>query len=98
MISDSQRPVVDPSRPIVHRPLTFQPYHALAFLPMLGLLGGVWFANRVEPYVLGLPFLLFWIVMWVVAASAIMWGIWALDRRRGLAGSATDVIETEHAP
>jgi hypothetical protein len=50
---------------------------------MLGLLGGVWFANRTEPYVLGLPFLLFWIVMWVVSASVIMWIIWALDRARG---------------
>ena len=60
-----------------------RPYHALALLPMLGLLGGVWFANRVEPYVLGLPFLLFWIVMWVVGASVIMWIIWALDRARG---------------
>ena len=65
------------------RPGRFRAYHALAFLPMLGLLGGVWFANRTTPYVLGLPFLLFWIVMWVVAASAIMWTIWALDRARG---------------
>jgi hypothetical protein len=48
----------------------------------------VWFANRVEPHVLGLPFLLFWIVAWVVAASAIMWLIWVLDRNRGL--HATD--------
>ena len=73
--------------------------HALSALPFIGVLAGIFFANRVEPYVLGLPFLLFWIVMWVVAASAIMWGIWALDRRRGLAGSATDVVDgTEHTP
>ena len=81
------------------RPGGFRPYHALAFLPMFGLLGGVWFANRTEPYVLGLPFLLFWIVMWVVAASAIMWTIWALDRANGVGGtleSSTDM--TEHAP
>jgi hypothetical protein len=32
--------------------------------------------------VLGLPFLLFWIVLWVVATSATMWLIWTLDRRR----------------
>lgn len=66
------------------RPGGLRPYHALALLPMLGLLGGAWFANRVEPYVLGLPFLLFWIVLWVVGASVIMWIIWALDRSRGL--------------
>jgi uncharacterized protein DUF3311 len=57
-------------------------YHWLALVPPLALLGGLWFANRVEPYVLGLPFLLFWIVLWVVATSATMWLIWTLDRRR----------------
>jgi len=55
-------------------------YHWLAALPALGMLGGVPFANRVEPYVLGLPFLLFWIVAWVVATSAIMGAVLALDR------------------
>ena len=76
-----------------------RPYHALALLPMLGLLGGVWFANRTEPYVLGLPFLLFWIVMWVVSASVIMWIIWALDRARGQGAtlaSSRDTTEGTH--
>jgi len=59
-------------------------YHLLAVLPALGLVAGIPFANRVDPYVLGLPFLLFWIVAWVVATSAIMGTIWLLDRRRGV--------------
>ena len=29
--------------------------HMLAVLPFIGILGGISFANRVEPYVLGLP-------------------------------------------
>jgi hypothetical protein len=58
-----------------------RPYHAAAAVPTLGLLAGIPFANRVEPYVLGLPFLLFWIVAWVVATSGIMGVIWLLDRR-----------------
>jgi uncharacterized protein DUF3311 len=62
--------------------MTLRRYHLLAALPTIGLLAGVPFANRVEPYVLGLPFLLFWIVAWVVATSAIMWLIWALDHSR----------------
>lgn len=62
----------------------FRAYHLLAALPALCLLGGIPFANRVEPYVLGLPFLLFWIVAWVVATSAIMGLIWVLDRRGGV--------------
>ncbi len=54
-------------------------YHWLAALPALCMLGGVPFANRVEPYVLGLPFLLFWILLWVVATSGVMGLIYALD-------------------
>jgi len=60
----------------------FRAYHAAAAVPAIGLLAGIPFANRVEPYVLGLPFLLFWIVGWVVATSVIMGMIWALDRSR----------------
>jgi hypothetical protein len=33
--------------------------------------------------VLGLPFLLFWIVAWVVATSALVGVVYALDSRRG---------------
>ena len=36
--------------------------HVLAALPFLGILVGMFFANWVEPYVLGLPFVLFWVV------------------------------------
>lgn len=56
-------------------------YRWLAVVPAIGMLGGVPFANRVEPYVLGLPFLLFWIVAWVVATSATIGLIYALDQR-----------------
>lgn len=52
----------------------------LALLPVIGMLGGVPFANRVEPYVLGLPFLLFWIVLWVVITTGVMGIVYALDR------------------
>jgi hypothetical protein len=57
-------------------------YRWLAVVPAVGMLGGVPFANRVTPYVFGLPFLLFWVTAWVVLTSAIMWLIYALDRAR----------------
>ena len=60
-------------------------YRWLALLPAIGLLGGVPFANRVHPYVLGLPFLLFWIVAWVVATSALLGVVYLLDRARDAA-------------
>jgi hypothetical protein len=53
--------------------------HVLAALPFLGILGGIFFANRVEPFVLGMPFILFWIVLWVVLTSVIMAIIYNLD-------------------
>ena len=70
-----------------------RPYRWLALLPMLGILVGIPFANRVHVYVMGLPFLLFWIVAWVVITSALMAVIESLDRRRDAedaAGGAKD--------
>jgi Protein of unknown function (DUF3311) len=58
-----------------------RPVYLLAVLPFLGLLGGIPFANRVTPFVLGLPFILFWIVLWVVISSLIMWVIYTMDPR-----------------
>ena len=56
-------------------------YHLLAALPSIGLLGGVPFANRVHSLVLGLPFLLLWMLGWVVATSACMTVLYVIDRR-----------------
>jgi hypothetical protein len=55
--------------------------HALAALPFAGILVGTFFANSVEPYVLGLPFALFWVVMWVVVSAGLMAIVYRLDTR-----------------
>ncbi|HEX6600795.1 MAG TPA: DUF3311 domain-containing protein [Gemmatimonadaceae bacterium] len=55
-------------------------HHWLGFLPTVGMLGGILFANRVRPLVFGIPFLFFWIASWVVATSVVMWLILRLDR------------------
>ena len=55
--------------------------HGLSALPFIGILAGIFFANRVEPYVLGLPFAMFWVVMWVVVAAALMAIVYRLDAR-----------------
>jgi len=52
---------------------------ALAALPFLVLLGGIIFGNRVEPFILGLPFILFWILMWIVLTSVTMAVIYVID-------------------
>ena len=41
----------------------------LAALPFLGILIGPFFLNRVEPFVLGLPLLLAWLVFCVIGTS-----------------------------
>jgi hypothetical protein len=59
----------------------FRPHHALALLPALAVCIGVPLANGVHASVLGLPFLLAWIVGCVLLTSAVMAVIAALDRR-----------------
>jgi xanthosine utilization system XapX-like protein len=51
----------------------------LAVLPFIGILLGIPFVNRVEPLVLGMPFVLAWIVLWVILISVIMGVIYRLD-------------------
>ena len=58
-----------------------RPHRWLALLPALLLLVGAPLANRVHRYVLGLPFLLFWIVACVLLTSLVMAVVGALDRR-----------------
>ncbi|AIQ90989.1 MAG: DUF3311 domain-containing protein [Cupriavidus sp.] len=51
----------------------------LAALPFLGILIGPFFLNRVEPFVLGLPLLLAWLVFCVIGTSAVMAVIYLTD-------------------
>lgn len=53
----------------------------LGVVPFAGVLGGVYFANRTEPYVLGMPFLLFWVSLWAVLTSALLAAVYLLDPR-----------------
>ncbi|MBT2696273.1 DUF3311 domain-containing protein [Bacillus sp. ISL-40] len=54
-------------------------HQLIAIIPFIGLLGGVPFANKVTPYVFGMPFVLFYIVLWVVITSGIMAIVFKLD-------------------
>ena len=44
--------------------------YALCCLGAVTWPGYAWFGNRIEPYVLGLPFSLAWIVLWVLLSLA----------------------------
>jgi uncharacterized protein DUF3311 len=75
------------SAPIATGKETMRGIKWLALLPFVGMLGGVFFVNRVTPLVLGMPLLLAWIVLWVLLTSVIMALIYATDPvNRGDAG------------
>ncbi|MFF5260036.1 DUF3311 domain-containing protein [Actinomadura viridis] len=51
----------------------------LAALPFAFFLGAVPWVNRTEPYVLGLPFFLFWLSLSIVLTSVCMAAVYRLD-------------------
>jgi hypothetical protein len=51
----------------------------LALLPFAAMLIGPFFVNRVEPTLLGMPFLLAWCVAWIVLSAVIMAVIFRFD-------------------
>jgi hypothetical protein len=71
-----------PESPAPDRPptgLRLRPYHWLAAVPTVVLLAGIPFVNRVHPMILGLPLLIAWILLWVVATSGVMGLVLYLD-------------------
>ena len=38
--------------------------------------------NRLEPKIFGLPFLLAWILVWILLTPLFYWTIYAMDRRK----------------
>lgn len=52
---------------------------SLAVLPFIGMLVLIPWVNRTTPFVLGMPFLLFWVVVWVVLTSACLTVIYWTD-------------------
>ena len=57
----------------------FRRHHLLALVPLLALLFAPYTANRLQPRILGMPFLLGWIVVWVLLTSVVMFVILRLD-------------------
>ncbi len=61
--------------------MTARPWRWLALVPAAAVLLAPFVANRVEPRVFGLPFLLAFITGWVLTTSAVMALIFVLDER-----------------
>ncbi|RID86536.1 DUF3311 domain-containing protein [Peribacillus asahii] len=55
--------------------------YILSIVPFIGILGFLPLVNRVEPFVLGMPFNIFWMAMWTVLTSVILGIMYKLDPR-----------------
>jgi membrane protein implicated in regulation of membrane protease activity len=53
----------------------------LASIPFITLVFMLPLVNRIEPVILGLPFLLFWILVWVFLTPFILLLAYLLERR-----------------
>jgi Protein of unknown function (DUF3311) len=51
----------------------------LAVIPFIGMFVGPILHNSATPFILGMPFILGWLVIWVLLTSAIMAVIYWLD-------------------
>ncbi|WP_425589605.1 MULTISPECIES: DUF3311 domain-containing protein [Fictibacillus] len=52
-------------------------------LPFLAQLAVLPFVNRIEPVILGLPFLHFWLFLWIVLTPLCTFGIYHLQKSKG---------------
>ena len=53
----------------------------LGSIPFLMLVFALPFVNRLEPVILGMPFLLFWIMAWVIMTPVILFLAYRLERK-----------------
>ncbi|AKO93559.1 DUF3311 domain-containing protein [Priestia filamentosa] len=55
--------------------------YLLSLVPFIAILGFLPFVNRIEPFVLGLPFNMFWMALWTALTSVILGIMYKLDPR-----------------
>jgi len=53
----------------------------IALVPVLALTAGIPFANRVEPRIIGLPFLPAYITIWIMLTPGFMIAVYRSERR-----------------
>jgi hypothetical protein len=59
----------------------------LGSVPFLTLVLALPFVNRLRPVILGLPFILFWILSWILLTPVLLFAAYRLEsRRRKLGG------------
>jgi hypothetical protein len=51
----------------------------LYFFSLIPAIGSLSVINKIEPYVLGMPFVLFWLLLWVVLTSLFLYIVNVLE-------------------
>lgn len=51
----------------------------LIIISLIPAVGSLTVINKIEPYVFGVPFVLFWLMMWVVLTSVFLYIVNVLD-------------------
>jgi hypothetical protein len=54
----------------------------LGAVPFLALVPALPLVNRLRPMILGFPFLLFWILLWILLTPLFLWCAARLEERR----------------
>jgi hypothetical protein len=55
----------------------------LALVPFAAMCFSVSLWDRVRPMVLGIPFNLFWLILWIVLTPLCLWAVYRLETARG---------------
>jgi Protein of unknown function (DUF3311) len=59
---------------------------ALGIVPFIAMCFTVPLWDRVRPLVLGLPFNLFWLILWILLTPCCMWGAYRMESATGRSG------------
>lgn len=54
---------------------------ALGIIPFIAMCFSVALWDRIEPMILGLPFNLFWLILWILLTPCCLWGAYRLDTK-----------------
>jgi uncharacterized protein DUF3311 len=52
---------------------------ALGLIPFAAICFSVALWDRVQPMVLGLPFNLFWLILWIILTPCCLWGAYRIE-------------------
>jgi 4-amino-4-deoxy-L-arabinose transferase-like glycosyltransferase len=56
----------------------------LGLIPFVGMCFTVPLWDRIHPFVAGLPFNLFWLMLWIVLTPLCLWGAYRFEKRADL--------------